>query len=99
MQSCGSIGCAQNLLGSHYSQGLEPLYCPYAGRWIPGSRGCVIAFPRSAGNDRRPCGCHPLRAEENMANDKSKKGMQDRDRINVNEDYELRGWAKKFGVT
>ena len=34
-----------------------------------------------------------------MTDDKSKTGRQDRDRINVNEDYELRGWSKKFGVT
>lgn len=34
-----------------------------------------------------------------MADDKSKTGRQDRDRINVNEDYELRDWSKKFGVT
>lgn len=34
-----------------------------------------------------------------MADDKSKTGGQDRDRINVNEDYELRDWSKKFGVT
>lgn len=31
--------------------------------------------------------------------DKTKVGGQDRTRINVNEDYELRDWAKKFGVT
>ena len=34
-----------------------------------------------------------------MANDKTKTGKPDRDRINVNEDYELRDWSKKFGVT
>lgn len=34
-----------------------------------------------------------------MADDKSKTGGQDCDRINVNEDYELRDWSKKFGVT
>jgi hypothetical protein len=31
--------------------------------------------------------------------DKTKVGGQDRTRINVNEDYELRDWSKKFGVT
>jgi len=31
--------------------------------------------------------------------DKKKPGGQDRSRINVNEDYELRDWSKKFGVT
>ena len=31
--------------------------------------------------------------------DKSKAGPQDAQRVNVNEDYELRDWAKRFGVT
>ena len=34
-----------------------------------------------------------------MADDKGKSGGQDRTRIDVNEDYELRDWSKKFGVT
>jgi Protein of unknown function (DUF3606) len=34
-----------------------------------------------------------------MSDDKTKSGGQDRTRIDVNEDYELRDWAKKFGVT
>ena len=34
-----------------------------------------------------------------MADDKSKKGPQDRSRISLNEDYEVRYWCKKFGVT
>ena len=34
-----------------------------------------------------------------MADDTSKAGKQDRDRIDVNEDYELRDWSEKFGVT
>jgi hypothetical protein len=34
-----------------------------------------------------------------MADNKSKSGGQDRKRINVTEDYELRDWSKKFGVT
>lgn len=34
-----------------------------------------------------------------MSDDKSKTGAPDRDRINVNEDYELRDWSKKLGVT
>jgi hypothetical protein len=34
-----------------------------------------------------------------MADDRTKTGKPDRDRINVNEDYELRDWARKFGVT
>ncbi len=34
-----------------------------------------------------------------MPDDKSKRGDRDRKRINVNEDYELRDWSRKFGVS
>ena len=34
-----------------------------------------------------------------MADDKTKVGGQDRARINVNEDYEVRDWCKSLGVT
>ena len=34
-----------------------------------------------------------------MSDNKQKAGGADRRRINVNEDYELNDWAKKFGVT
>jgi len=34
-----------------------------------------------------------------MADDTTKPGRQDRDRINVNERYELEYWSSKFGVT
>lgn len=34
-----------------------------------------------------------------MADDKTKTGKPDRDRINVHEEYEVRDWAKKFGVS
>src|SRR5690349_3404278 len=34
-----------------------------------------------------------------MADDKNKVGKQDRDRINVDEDYELSDWEKHFGVS
>ena len=34
-----------------------------------------------------------------MSDDKQKSGGQDRNRINVSQDYELRDWAKKFGVS
>lgn len=34
-----------------------------------------------------------------MSDDKSKTGWQDDSKINVNEDYELRDWSKKLGVT
>jgi len=34
-----------------------------------------------------------------MSDNKSKVGSPDRDRINIHEDYELRHWSKKFGVS
>jgi len=34
-----------------------------------------------------------------MADDKKFTGGQDRARINLGEDYEVRDWAKKFGVS
>lgn len=34
-----------------------------------------------------------------MADDKTKVGGQDRSRINLNEDYEVRDWTKSLGVT
>ncbi len=44
-------------------------------------------------------GLSSILREDIMADDKTKRGRQDRDRIDVNEDYELRSWSKKFGVT
>jgi hypothetical protein len=34
-----------------------------------------------------------------MGDDRSKTAPQDADRINVNEDYEVKYWSGKFGVT
>ncbi len=34
-----------------------------------------------------------------MADDRTKAGKQDRDRINVHERHELEYWSGKFGVT
>ena len=34
-----------------------------------------------------------------MADDLSKRGGQDRERVDVNQDWEVRDWAKKFGVS
>ena len=34
-----------------------------------------------------------------MSDDRSKRGQQDRSRIDVNEDYELRYWSKELGVS
>jgi Protein of unknown function (DUF3606) len=34
-----------------------------------------------------------------MTDDPTKKEVQDRTRINTSEDYELRYWSEKFGVS
>lgn len=34
-----------------------------------------------------------------MADDKTQSDAQDRERINVHQDYELRDWSKSLGVT
>ena len=34
-----------------------------------------------------------------MSDEKTNATGQDRKRINVNQDYELRDWSKKFGIT
>jgi Protein of unknown function (DUF3606) len=34
-----------------------------------------------------------------MSDNTNQRGGQDRSRINVNQDYELRDWARKYGVT
>jgi hypothetical protein len=41
----------------------------------------------------------PATSEKAMSDDKNNLGAQDRSRININEDYELRYWSEKFGVT
>lgn len=37
--------------------------------------------------------------ERAMSDDKTKRGAADRSRINVNQDYERRDWAKSLGVS
>ncbi len=34
-----------------------------------------------------------------MSDNRSKKGQQDRSKINLEEDYEVTYWSEKFGVT
>jgi hypothetical protein len=34
-----------------------------------------------------------------MPDDKTNRGLQDRARVNLSEDYEVRYWAEKFGVS
>jgi hypothetical protein len=40
-----------------------------------------------------------IEQESFMSDDKTKRGGQDRERINVNEDYELRDWARSLNTT
>jgi len=41
----------------------------------------------------------PITLETPMSDDKNSAGSPDRDRINVNEDYELRYWTTTLGVS
>jgi hypothetical protein len=66
----------------------------------------VASAPQITGSRRREQNGPSHRSEIDgkamevlMADDKTQAGKPDRDRINVGEDYELRDWAKKFGVT
>lgn len=34
-----------------------------------------------------------------MTDDKSKRGPQDRSKVNISEGYEVQYWSEKFGVT
>jgi len=40
-----------------------------------------------------------LQIGDNMSDDKTKRGPQDRSKINVHEKYELDYWSRKFRVT
>lgn len=60
-------------------------------------------FPTDKNRDKMAmaqalCFCG-VRNKPYMADDKSKKGPADRERINVHEDYELRYWTDHFGVS
>jgi hypothetical protein len=52
------------------------------------ARGTLRALPRSSSRRRTA-----------MADDKTKRGKPDRSKINMNEDYEVKYWAKELGVT
>jgi hypothetical protein len=41
----------------------------------------------------------PQRLEAKMADDLKNRGAQDRARVNVNEEHEVRYWTEKWGVT
>lgn len=34
-----------------------------------------------------------------MSDDKTNRGPRDADRVNINEDYEVRYWTQKWGIT
>ena len=38
-------------------------------------------------------------SEENMSDDRSKRGSVDRSRISLDEDYKVRDWTETLGVT
>ena len=42
---------------------------------------------------------HLIQGDTHMSADKTKASGQDRQRINVNQDYELRDWAKSMNTT
>jgi hypothetical protein len=44
------------------------------------------------------CSCNGCK-ETAMPDDRKNRGQQDRNRIDVNEDYELRYWTKELGVS
>ncbi len=43
--------------------------------------------------------CQLIEGELFMADDRTNRGGQDRSRINLHEDYEVRYWTEKFGVS
>jgi hypothetical protein len=71
--------------------------------------GVAVASLRKCGLERRAAVLQPRvppriivmlpSLELTMADNKSKSGGQDRKRISLSQDYEVRDWAKKFGVT
>jgi hypothetical protein len=50
------------------------------------------------GTQSLPADCIAAK-EATMADDKTNRGAQDRSRINLSEDYEVRYWTDKFGVS
>ena len=50
-------------------------------------------MPSRSLEERRPCRSHAARLRHRMSD------IQARKRINVHDDYELRFWSKKFGVS
>ena len=55
-------------------------------------------MPSRSLEERRPCRSHAARLRHRMFDDKSKR-VGERKRVNVHDDYELRFWSKKFGVS
>lgn len=44
-------------------------------------------------------GFYPTHRRSDMADDKTDRGPQDRSRINLSEDYEVRYWTDKLGIS
>jgi len=61
----------------------------------------LVEFIQSVSAKERLTQPHPddWLKEQDMADDKSQVGGQDRTRINVNEDYEVEYWCKELDVT
>jgi hypothetical protein len=57
------------------------------------------ATERSSSNFQITPPCISAKKSETMADDLSKHGPRDRDRINVHEEREAHCWSKKFGLT
>jgi len=55
--------------------------------------------PMESVEQRKYLGAFTNLVVKTMADSKQKPGSPDRERINVNEEYELRDWSTKFGVT
>lgn len=71
-------------------------------RWRGVHRRCVKACEASVHVGGTEQGLEPadlLRSKSAMSDDKRNTGSPDRDRINVNEDYELQYWTMRLGVS
>lgn len=69
---------------------------PRGGMFIAGSK--AVSYSRAWGRFPR---MNPIETEQEnlMSDDKSKSQGQDRERINVHQEYELRDWAKSLKTT
>jgi Protein of unknown function (DUF3606) len=66
--------------------------------WVPNPQN-ILGEPLPEPWVRRRRSVHVLTGRKLMSDDLSKKGSQDRTRINTSEDHEVRYWSQKFGVS